>query len=230
MVRLSDRLMVSGSLGGISTTGKKRRLVGDASIVYENPGVVRIAGYAEGSDAAVLLYTPYLIDLHYEARVYRVSGTYTSPSNWRVQGYYKILNVSDGNSGLELQVRLGRKFVEELSGGYEYMYADWRQLPPFVPFTQHNHQLYYAPQSLESHYLWLEWQPQTDKTVAATFAAKVGYLPAYRSSVREFVADVQHHLTPVLGISGILSVGNTYRYDGSYSYVSVGASLYWTVM
>jgi tetratricopeptide (TPR) repeat protein len=229
-VHLSDRLSATASAGGLSTPGKKKRLVGDVALVYNNPGVVRIAGYAEASDAAVLLYTPYLIDLHYEARVYRISGMYISPSRWRVQGYYKIFNVSDGNQGLELQVRLGRTFVDELSGGYEYMYTDWREQPPYVPFTQHNRQLYYAPQSLEAHYLWAEWTPQTDRSVTATFSAKVGYLPAFRSSVREFVADVQHHLTPVIGVAGVLSVGNTYRYDGSYSYVSVGASLYWTVL
>ncbi len=229
-VHLSDRLSASAGVGGLSTPGKKRRLVGDLSMVYDNPGVVRIGGYAEASDAAVLLYTPYLIDLHYEARVYRVTGLYISPSRWRVQGYYKIFNVSDGNQGLELQVRLGRSFLDELSGGYEYMYTDWREQPPYVPFTQHNRQIYYAPQSLEAHYLWAEWQPQTDRSVTAVFSAKVGYLPAFRSSVREFVADVQHHLTPVIGISGVVSIGNTYRYDGSYSYVSVGASLYWTVL
>jgi tetratricopeptide (TPR) repeat protein len=229
-IRLSERLMASGSLGGLSTPGKPQRVIGDASIVYDNPGVVRIGGYAEGSDATILLYTPYLMDLRYEARVYRITGMYNAPSNWRVQGYYKVLSVSDGNTGLELQVRLGHKFFDELSVGYEYLYTDWREQPSFVPFTNHNRQLYYAPQGLESHFVWAEWQPQGDKTVAATFAAKIGYLPAYSSSVREIVVDVQHHLTPVIGISGILSIGNTYRYDGSYSYVSVGASLYWTVM
>jgi hypothetical protein len=183
----------------------------------------------EGSDAAVLLYTPYLIDLKYEARVYKLLGSYLSPARWRIQGYFKLVSVSDGNTGQELELRLGHEFFDEVSLGYEYLYTDFRRQPPFVPFTNRGRQLYWAPQNLESHYAWIEWQAEADQMNTATLNAKIGYIPSYRATVREIGGEIRHHLTPALGISGIIAIGNTYRFDGGYSFVSVGAALYWTV-
>jgi tetratricopeptide (TPR) repeat protein len=229
-IHLSDRLSASGSLGTLSSPGKPEEKIGDAAIVYDRPGVLRLGAYAEGSDAAVLLYTPYLIDLKYEARIYKFLGTYLTPTRWRIQGYYKVVSVSDGNTGRELQIRLGRGFFDELFMGYEYLYTDFSRQPPFVPFTNRSRQLYYAPQNLESHYLWAEWQAQADQTVTVTFSAKAGYMPSYRATVREISGEIEDHLTPEIGLRGIVAIGNTYRIDGNYSYTSVGASLYWTIL
>jgi hypothetical protein len=178
----------------------------------------------------MLLYTPFLLDIPYDAELFKLQGYYVTPSHFRLEGYYKAVVVSDDNNGAEFQFRLAHLVFDDIFAGYEYMYADFVHEAAYVPFTNHVKRLYYAPQVVESHCLVIEWQPQKDQEVAFGFTGKVGYLPKYRSSVRELDADLDYRPAGSLILNGALSLGSTYRDDSSYNFVSCTVSLYWSVL
>jgi len=229
-LRISDRLSAAGGFGTLRTPGRPDRKIGDATLVYEKKGVLRVGGYFEASDAAILLYTPHLIDLRYDARAYRLLGTYLTPANWRIQGSFRVITVSDGNTGSDLDLRAARLFFDEAFFGYEYNYTDFLRQAPYLPFTNRSRQLYYSPQNLESHSIWVEWQPQKDQEVALSFGGKVGYIPSYRSTVREISGEIEYHPSSQFVFSGSFSVGSNYRYDASYNYQSFAFSFYWSFL
>jgi tetratricopeptide (TPR) repeat protein len=229
-IKFSNRLSAAGGFGTLRTPGRPDRKIGDATFIYEKPGVLRVGGYFEASDAAILLYTPHLIDLKYDARAYRLLGTYLTPANWRVQGSFKVITVSDGNTGSDLELRVARLFSDETFFGYEYKYTDFLRQAPYIPFSNRSKQLYYSPQNLESHSLWVEWQPQKDQEVALNFGGEVGYIPSYRSTVREISGEIEYHPSSRFTFSGSFSVGSNYRYDASYNYQSFAVSFYWSLL
>ncbi len=229
-LRFTDRLSASGSYGMLTTAGRRKLPVGDASIVYERPGSLSFGGYYERSDAAILLYTPYLLDIPYQAQLFKVRGYYVAPAHWRIQGSYKAIQISDGNSGSEFQFSLAQLFYDEVFAGYEYMYTDYLHQAAFIPFTNHTRHLYYAPQVLESHSLVVEWQAQKDQEVALNLEGKVGYLPSYRATSREIGGDLKYRPVGPLLLNGVFLLGSTYRDDFSYNYVSVSLSVYLSVL
>ncbi len=229
-IKLSDRLSVSGGFGTLQSGGRDKRTIGDATVVYERPGTVHIEGYFEANDAAMLLYSPYLIELPYDARLYKVLGSYATPSGWELSGSYKTLAISDGNKGSELQTRLGHRLFNDLSAGYEYMYSDFIHQAAWIPFTDHARQLYYTPQNIESHAAWFEWQPQNDQDVVFTLRGRIGYLPTYRTALRDISGELNYRATTQLLLNGKFSLGNTYRSDGGYNYASLTFSIYWSVL
>jgi hypothetical protein len=159
-----------------------------------------------------------------------VTGACTTPAGWQLGGSYKAVAVSDGNRGSEFQLRIGHLFFDEVTAGYEYMYSDYLHQAPWVPFTDHAKQLYYSPQNLESHAAWVEWQAQKDEEVAFSLSGRVGWLPAYQAALREVAGDLNYRPTTQLLLSGKFSVGNTFRSDGGYNYVSLVISTYWSVL
>jgi tetratricopeptide (TPR) repeat protein len=229
-LRLSGRLSASGSFGVLQTQGRRKKYIGDASVVYERPGVLRIAAVFEANEAALMLYSPYLIDLPYEARLYRVTGSYNSPTGWALRGAYRILAVSDGNRGTDFQLRLGHDVYDGLTGGYEYSYNDFYRSAPWVPFSNHARQLYYTPQNLESHSVWVEWQAEKDQDLSVNLGGKVGYIPLFDAGIRQVSGDLTYRAAAPLLLSGSFSLGNTYRSDGRYNYLSVVFSLYWSLL
>jgi tetratricopeptide (TPR) repeat protein len=229
-LRFSGRLSASGNFGVLQSEGRKKKYIGDASVVYERPGILRIAATFQANDAALMLYSPYLIELPYDARLYRVTGSYNAPSGWALRGAYRILAVSDGNRGSEFQLRLGHVVYDGVTGGYEYAYSDFSRQAPWIPFSNHAEQLYYTPQNLESHSLWVEWQAEKDQDLSLNFGAKIGYIPSYDEGLRQVTGDLTYRAASPLLLTGSFSIGNTYRTDGRYNYVSVAFSLYWSVL
>jgi tetratricopeptide (TPR) repeat protein len=229
-VRLSDRFTMAGGLGTLETPGRKGLAIGDANVVYERPGIFRVGGYFERTDAAIMLYSPFLLEIPFAAELFKLQGYYVSPSHLRLEGSFKAIMVSDGNNGSEFQFRIAHLVFEEFYAGYEYTYSDFNHEAPFIPFTNHVNRLYYAPQVLESHCLVVQWQPQKDQEVAFGLTGKVGYLPKYRASVREMDGDLDYRPIGNLVMNGSLSLGSTYRDDSSYNFVSFTISFYWSVL
>ena len=229
-LRLSARLSASGSFGVLQSQGREKRYIGDAALVYERTGILRIAATFETNEAALMLYSPYMIDLPYEASLYRITGYYNSPSGWALRGAYRILLVSDGNRGSDFQLRLGHQVYDGLTGGYEYSYSDFNKQAPYVPFSNHAKQLYYTPENLESHSVWVEWQAEKDQDLSVNFGGKIGYIPSFDAGVRQVSGDLTYRAASPLLLSGSFALGNTYRTDGRYNYVSVLFSLYWSLL
>jgi tetratricopeptide (TPR) repeat protein len=229
-LRFSDRLTASGSFGVLQTQGRTRKQIGEASVVYQRPGVLRLSGGFQATDAALLLYSPYLIDLPYNARLYTVAGFYNAPSGWALRGTYRIVAISDGNRGSDFDLRVGHSVYDGVTGGYEYAYDDYYRQAPWIPFTDHAKQLYYTPQNIESHSFWIEWQAEKDKDISFTIDASVGYLPAYHAGLRQLSGELTYRAASPLLLTGSFSHGNTYRSDGGYNYVSTVLSLYWSIL
>jgi tetratricopeptide (TPR) repeat protein len=228
-IRLPGRLNASGDFGVLRSEGRMKKYIGDASVVYERLGVLRVAASFEANDAALMLYSPYLIDFPYDARLYKAEGYYNPPSGWVVGGMYRIITVSDGNRGSDLQLRLGHIIYDGVNGGYEYAYSDFYRQAPWIPFTNHAKQLYYTPQNFESHSVWVAWRAEKDQDMSVNIGGKFGYVPSFHAGLREVTGDLTYMVASPLLLTGSFAIGNTYRSDGGYNYVSAAFSLYWSV-
>jgi len=66
--------------------------------------------------------------------------------------------------------------------------------------------------------------------LSVNFGGKIGYIPSFDAGVRQVSGDVTYRAASPLLLSGSFALGNTYRTDGRYNYVSVLFSLYWSLL
>lgn len=211
-----NKLTLSAGFGTLNTQYELKRDITDASVRYEDPDRLSIIGSYENTDARLLLYSPNLINLAFDADLYRINGLYKSKEGLKFQAQFSYLKIQDGNTGNDLIARIGKKFYQDVYFGYEYAYANYAV----------NSFFYYSPQNFDSHSLWIEWEAAKQKELKLTFGGKIGYVSLGDFIIREAFGDVTYNPLPYFFLSGRVSLGSTYRYSSSYSYVSAFISAY----
>jgi len=218
-VNFSKRISGGVGYGILNSSQNSRSLDLDAFVRYSVGDTLSITAQYNKSDADIILYSPYLIDVRREASVYQVTGFYKLPSTLKISGLYNYIDVSDGNAGNNIRFRLGKEFYPLFNAGYEYYYANFR----FDAF------LYYSPIGFESHSLWGEYYFEKSENLSVKGEAKIGYEMSTSIIVTEARAELRWKIFERLNLNASFSAGKTAQDQSTYTYNSGELSIYWTI-
>lgn len=218
-ITLSQYSNLSASFGVLNIQRESNKIIGDLIFRIENPEQFSIITYYNNSDARLVLYSPFLLTTRLKSEIYRVSAYYDFRDLLRVSGLYSMNKISDGNTGNDLQLRLGRRFFKNSLFGYEYYYTDFSFVSPN----------YYSPQKFYSHSLWGEYSWLVESKITGKVAAKIGYVPESDFSVSEIYSEAVYKPFIKLTISARLGFSNSLRYDSGYRTFYGSISAYWNL-
>jgi hypothetical protein len=228
-LNITDELQIHGAYGTLNSIYLAKKNIGDGYVKYGDNKTFSTEVSYEHNDAAMILDSPYLINLRYNADIYKVSGFFEKTKNLYLSGYFSYLSISDGNIGNDFMLRIGSQLIDDAYFGYEARYTSYKYNSPFVPYSNQTLKLYYSPQNLDSHSLWTKWNLINEKGLKFQFDATVGYIPLYNVVLRQVGGNLNYSPFGKMVINLQLSAGSSYRFDSSYNYFSGLASLYWQV-
>jgi len=214
----SQYISLTGSYGVLNIFGEPDRKIGDAALRYAKQDEFSFILSYENNDARMILYSPNLIPFRINANYYRLNAFYNYRNLVRFSGYYNYFNLGDNNEGNDLQIRLGKRFLENGIFGYEYYFSDFAFISSF----------YYSPQNFDSHNLWTEWN-WAYKKYKIRVGGKIGYVPSVDFIISEIFGEVTYNPIASLILTGRLGYGNSFRYDSSYKNYSASIIAYWGV-
>ncbi len=218
-IRLSPNFSLGVGSGKSSARGVILRDDNDVFIRFEKKDTISLSAVYQNSDALLVLYSPYLLNIRNMARLYKIDGSYYQRSGLKISGYFQYIAVDDANEGNDFNLRVGRYIYSDLAIGYEYAYSNYKI----------NTKYYYSPKNFESHSIWLDNELDRKETLRISIGGKLGFIP--QSSFLALEGHVDAFYQPVRNLifSGRVSVGSTSRDESSYRYFSSQLSLYWTL-
>ncbi|MFH1194156.1 MAG: tetratricopeptide repeat protein [bacterium] len=216
-LRLSRYLSTGVGIGSVQSAGIPSINETDFYMKYEKNESLWVQGSFLKTDAALILYSPYLIDLRLSASFFKVEGEYLhEKSKLKLRGYYHYIKITDTNAGNDVRMRLSKRFEDYISGGYEYFFSNYRFDSPY----------YYSPTNLETHSLFADVDLEESDEFKINLGIKLGYIPSNDFLMRELVGDIKYNFNDTITIRGLITVGSTSRDDISYNYSSGVVSAY----
>ncbi len=233
-LRCCENWSASFLLGSLATAGYESYGDYEINVTYKLEKYLEIGGYFINRDAGLILYSPGLIN-NIEGRIrvamYRLNWRYVHKTNFIINGYFSYLSMTDGNAGNYFMLRLGKKFGDFTTGGYEYYFANFRydmSLYQNPDYAETGHAYYYSPQEFITHSLWIDYQLEESEEWNVLFGGKLGYVPASAFVIFEGYAKAVYKPFDRLIITGQLSAGNSLRDIEGYRSFSGVLTAYWT--
>ena len=218
-VTLSPRLRFGGGFGSINSSDGLNEIDNDFFIRYEKKDLFSIAANYMRTDAAIVLYSPYLIDTRLTARFWGLDGYFQHESGLKLSSHFDYIRVTDGDEGNNFWVRLGKYFYDYLSAGYEYSFSNWSFDSPS----------YYSPINYESHSIWMNASLEDSKKFKLNIGGKMGYITSDRFLILNGFIKGVYRPDNRLIITGRLAAGSTAQNNSSYKSFSATLSAYWTI-
>ena len=218
-VRFSRFMNMGVGFGNSNSQGAFVRNESDAFFNYERKDTIGVNLIYQSSDAALILYSPYLLDVRYYARLYKLNGYYQHRDGLKISGYFQYVSADDGNEGNDFLLRLGKYFEKNFIVGYEYQYVNYK----------FKSQFYYSPRNFESHSIWLDQILEKHENLRVSIGGKIGYIPQSSLMALEAHVEAFDQVLKNISVSGKLSVGSTSCDQSSYRYFSGQLSAYWTI-
>lgn len=218
-LRLSRIINMGVGIGKSNSLTILNRDEQDAFFKIERRDTFAVTLQYQNSDAALILYSPYLLSIRNMARLYKIEGYYRNTFGLKIAGMFQYIGVDDSNEGNNFYFRIGRYFYKDLIIGYEYAYDNFKWKSPY----------YYSPRNFESHSIWLDNEVDRKDNLRITLGGKLGIIP--QSSLIILAGYFEGEYSPLknLLITGRLGIGSTSRDNSSYRYFSGQLSAYWTI-
>lgn len=219
LLRFTDNLSLGVGLGTSTAQGKFTRDDNDIFLRYEKRDTIGVTLTYQNSDAALILYSPYLLDIRYYASLYKFNAYYRNREGLKISGFFQYVSVDDGNAGNDFNIRLGKYFWPDFALGYEYAYSNYKVKSDY----------YYSPRNFESHSIWLDNDLDREEYLRVSIGGKIGIVP--QSTLIALEGHIEAEYTPIkkLILSGRISIGSTSRDNSSYRYFSGQLSAYWSI-
>ncbi len=202
-----------------------RRGIYDWVLKYEKAKNISLSLRNEKTDAVLLLYSAPLASLQYTSTMYKFEWYYYLSSLVKFDGHFSYIKVEGDengtNAGNDVQLRIGKKFTENITAGYEYLYTNYA--------SDYVLGKYYAPKRFVAHSIWGEYEYVVDETLKLTGGGKYGYVPSSDVMIREISVRGEYKLSTTFVASGLVSLGESFRDTQSYSYMSAYFSVYWSI-
>jgi tetratricopeptide (TPR) repeat protein len=206
-------------LGSSNSFGQFNRDEKEVFFHFEMKDTIGINLQYQNSDASLILYSPYLLNIRYYAQLYKIDGYYQHRDGLRISGSFQFISVEDNNEGNDLMLRIGRYFAKNLLLGYEYAYDNYKIKSSY----------YYSPHNFESHSIWLDQEIEKKKQLRVTIGGKLGIIPRNSLIALEGHIETFYQALKNLTFTGKIGIGSTSRDDQSYRYFSGQFNLYWTI-
>jgi hypothetical protein len=189
----------------------------ELSLTAQKKNVFNVTSFLNYSDAAFILYSPFLVTTRLNAYYFGLNGEYKFKNNLVVSGKYGYVDVSDENSGNQLVFRLGKVFESDITAGYEYYFYSFKT----------ETQLYWSPKNFESHSIWGDWILYDDETFDFNIGGKIGLIPQSDFIVSEFYASINYHIIKNLLFQTRFTTGSSFRSNTGYRSNSIQGSFIW---
>ena len=216
-IRFNETFSGAGSFGQTYFVSDERESIIELSLTAQKKNVYFITTFLNYSDAAFILYSPYLVNNRLNAYQFGLNGQYKFKNNLVVSGKYACIDVSDDNSGNQFVARLGKVFDSDITAGYEYYYYSFKN----------ETQLYWSPKNFESHSIWADWILYEDETFDFTIGGKIGLIPQNDYILSEFYASIKYQIVKNLLLQGQFFTGSSFRSNTGYRSNSIQVSLIW---
>jgi|GEM_PF-4340083 len=191
------------------------------------------------SDAIDIFDSGLLLQNRLVARRFRGEGNLSYDSGlsfYTIYNYYQVdnstfienntLRVARENFGNDFLVGLGFKSRYEFELGYEFEYADF----------QDTYNIYYTPQEIDGHNLWLGWEaakgykldPTSGILVDVYFKILIGYIPEYDFLKRGISGEIEAKYLAELGLKITGEYEFTRRFIENYQSFQLNAALFYS--
>ena len=218
-IRFNETFSGTGSFGQTYFADDLKENIIDFSLAAHKKNVFNIIGFLNYSDAAFILYSPFLVSNRLNVYQFGLNGEYKFKNGLIVSGKYSYLDVSDDNSGNQFIARLGKVFESDITAGYEYYFYSFKE------FTS----LYWSPKNFESHSLWADWSLYNDEVFDFIIGGKFGLIPQNDFVVSEFYASINYQIIKNLLLQSRYSTGSSFRSNTGYRSNSIQVSLIWGI-
>ncbi len=216
-VRFNNIFSGVGSFGQTYFVNDLKENIIEVSLTAQRKNIFNVTAFLNYSDAAFILYSPFLVNTRLNAYYFGLNGEYKFKNNLVVSGKYSYIDVSDDNSGNQFVARLGKIFESDLTAGYEYYFYSFKSETQF----------YWSPKNFESHSIWADWILYKDDTFDFTIGGKIGLIPQNDFILSEFYASINYEIVKNLLFQTRFTTGSSFRSNTGYRSNSIQASLIW---
>jgi Flp pilus assembly protein TadD len=216
-VRFNETFSGVGSYGQTYFVNDLQENIIEVSLTAQKKNIFNLTAFLNYSDAAFILYSPFLVNTRLNAYYFGLNGEYMFKNNLVVSGKYSYIDVSDDNSGNQFVARLGKDFESDITAGYEYYFYSFKT----------ETQLYWSPKTFESHSIWADWNLYEDDTFNFTIGGKIGLIPQNDFILSEFYASINYEIVKNLLFQTRFTTGSSFRSNTGYRSNSIQASLIW---
>jgi Flp pilus assembly protein TadD len=218
-IKISEIFSAAGAFGQTFFMDDNKENLFEFSLSAQKKNIYNVIAYLNYSDAAFMLYSPYLVNTRLTANHFGLNGEYIFRNSLIVSGKYSYLSVSDENYGNQFVARLGKIFNSEITAGYEYY---------FYTFNNQTN-LYWSPKNFEAHSIWADWILYEDEVVDFTIGGKVGLIPNDDFVLSEFYAAFNYKIVQSLFLQTKFATSSSYRSGSGYRANSIQASIIWSL-
>jgi hypothetical protein len=185
----------------------------------EEPAHYLAYGDFNRNDASQVIYSSYLITNRLRADLTRGGGYYQFKSGLKfsIDGTY--LSFSDGNTGYNLALRIGKYFYPDFMLGYEYYTSGYN----------HASKYYFSPTSYSTNNIFADWDIIKDTTVTITIGGLLGFVSNSSYILRQGYATATWKPFDRLTLTGRLSGGSSFQNTVGYSSFSAIFAAYWAL-
>ncbi len=219
LIRLSKNLTFGYGSGSSNSQGLFVRDEQDAYARYEKKDTLSVNLFYQNSDASLILYSPYLLDIRYYAQLYKLEGYYIHRDGLKFSGRFQYISVEDNNEGNDFMIRIGKYFYRNMAVGYEYAYTNYKFKSSY----------YYSPKNYESHSLWIDQYLEKSESLQVLIGGKIGQVPKNSFLTLEGHLELFYNVSKKFSVTGKMSFGSTSRDESSYRYFSGQLSAYWSI-
>ena len=216
-VKFNEIFSGVGSYGQTYFVNDLQENIIELSLIAQKKNIFNVTAFLNYSDAAFILYSPFLVNYRLNAYYFGLNGEYKFKNNLVISGKYSYIDVSDDNSGNQFVARLGKVFESDITAGYEYYFYSFKT----------ETQLYWSPKNFESHSIWADWIIYKDDTFDFTIGGKIGLIPQNDFILSEFYAAINYQIVKNLLFQTRFTTGSSFRSTTGYRSNSIQASLIW---
>jgi len=221
LFRLAQSFSLGFGFGSVNSMGLSSNREVEAFFRYEKKDTLAVYGNYNSTDAALILYSPDLLNTRIPASLFRINGYYIHSSRFVFSGYFQYVKIREysehgDNAGNDLQLRIGYLFSNTLTVGYEYFYSNYRYDSDF----------YYSPRDFESHCIWGDFFLERTEDLKVSFGGKIGTIPGNPLLIFEAHAESEIRVYETLTINARFGFGSTTRDDSSYKFFSGQVTAY----
>lgn len=217
--KLNDILSGAAAFGKTNFVNQINENLIEGSLSVSKKNVFNLSAFFNYSDAVLILYSQFLVTERLNAYHTGLVGDYNFKNNLLLSGRYYYIDVSDENYANQFQARLGKKFYNDFSAGYEYYYYNFNR----------ETNLYWSPKNFESHSIWIDWILYKDEVVDFNMAGKLGIIPQSDYLLSEFSASFNYKIVESLFLQSRFTTGSSLRSNTGYRSTSIQGSLIWNL-
>ncbi|MGD1007617.1 MAG: tetratricopeptide repeat protein [Ignavibacteriaceae bacterium] len=222
-MRLAERIIFGLDFGdnyyNYSYTANYTQPIVEIFLRTEDPNHYLAYGDYLRTDASQVIPSAYTIINRLWADLTKAGGYYqfNSGLKFSVDGTY--LSFSDGNTGYNLALKLGKYFYPDFMLGFEYYTAAFN----------HTTLNYFSPTSYSTDNIFADWDIIKDTTITVTIGGLLGFVSNSSYILRQGYASATWKVFDRLTLTGIIAGGSSFLNVTGYSSFSGYFAAYWTL-